>query len=65
MAKQVLLSANDLMVMFRVSRSTVRRWMQAGLPSKHYGHQILRFEADAAVEWVKENKPYNYLCIMC
>lgn len=49
-----LLTTNDIMAIYKVSRATVDRWRKRGLPSIKIGNSV-RFEENEVQKWIKEN----------
>lgn len=49
------LTKKDLCQWLKVSRATVDRWRQEGMPSKKIGRGV-RFEKEAVLEWIEQKK---------
>mgnify|MGYP000730307534 CR=1 FL=1 len=68
------LSTKELMALFGISRSTIHRMMEEGLPCLKVGHQN-RFPKEEVIEWLKERDEVvseitiltegYYRCISC
>ena len=68
------LSTKELMALLRVSRSTISRLLEEGLPCLKVGHQN-RFPKEEVIEWLKERDEVvseatiltegYYRCISC
>ena len=68
------LSTKELMAVLRVSRSTISRLLEEGLPCLKVGHQN-RFSKEEVIEWLKERDEVvseatiltegYYRCISC
>jgi excisionase family DNA binding protein len=69
------LSTKDLMALLGISRSTIHRLMEEGLPCLKVGHQN-RFPKEEVIEWLKEREKAemepptmlsegNYRCLEC
>jgi excisionase family DNA binding protein len=68
------LSTKELMAVLRVSRSTISRLLEEGLPCLKVGHQN-RFPKEEVIEWLKERNEVvseatiltegYYRCISC
>ena len=69
------LSTKELMAVLRVSRSTISRLLEEGLPCLKVGHQN-RFPKEEVIEWLKERSEAeleaptvlpegNYRCLNC
>ncbi len=53
MERQLLTTA-ELCRLYRISRSTVMRWRNEGMPYVGRGHSI-RYEPEIVERWIKEN----------
>lgn len=51
------LTISDVMEKFKVSRATVYRWMDAGLPALRPAGGAPRFDPAEVEKWVKEQGP--------
>lgn len=54
MAK-TLLTTEDLMLKYKVSRSTIDRWRKEGMPFSKIGRGV-RFNEDEVQKWIENNK---------
>jgi predicted DNA-binding transcriptional regulator AlpA len=46
--------ADELAATFGVSRSTVKRWVAAGVPSETWGMRVRRFLVSEVLAWLRE-----------
>lgn len=52
---KTLLTTEDLMVKYKVSRSTIDRWRKEGMPFSKIGRGV-RFNEDEVQKWIENNK---------
>jgi excisionase family DNA binding protein len=45
---------DELAAHFSVNKRTVRKWVAAGMPVLHPSPKIVRFDAEAVMEWMKQ-----------
>lgn len=48
-----LLTADELAKKLKVKKSAVRRWTIDGLPRRHLGGKLVRFEYASALAWLE------------
>jgi excisionase family DNA binding protein len=48
------MNIDELAAHFSVSKRTVRKWMEAGMPVLRPSPKIVRFDAEAVMEWMKQ-----------
>lgn len=49
-----MLRMNDVMLLLKVSRATVYKWMKNGLPFSRVG-KLVFFERESVISWVSNN----------
>ncbi len=49
-----MMRMNDVLLLFKISRATVYKWMRNGLPHYYVG-KLLFFKKDQVDEWVQNN----------
>jgi phage terminase Nu1 subunit (DNA packaging protein) len=47
------LTTDEIAALFAVSTRTVRRWMDAGMPVLKPSPGVLRFDAQACIDWAR------------
>ena len=47
------LDIEEMAALFSVSRRTVRNWMDAGMPVMRPSPGVLRFDAQACIDWAR------------
>ncbi len=47
-----MITVKEIMMIYKVSRSTVQVWMKSGLPYYKKGH-LVRFDLEEVDKWVK------------
>lgn len=52
---KTLLTTEDLMLKYKVSRSTIDRWRKEGMPFSKIGRGV-RFNEDEVQKWIENNK---------
>ena len=52
---KVLLTTEELMAKYKLSRATIDRWRKEGMPFSKIGRAV-RFDEDKVQEWIKSNK---------
>ena len=48
------MNIDELAAHFSVSKRTVRKWMEAGMPVLRPSPKIVRFDSAAVMEWMKQ-----------
>jgi len=51
-----LVKANAVCEKFNISKRTLCRWKNEGLPSITLSYNIVRYDLEAVMEWVKSKK---------
>ena len=50
-----MITVKEVMAAYKVSRTTVQKWMKQGLPYSKVG-RLVRFDADEVAKWIRGNK---------